>query len=219
VPGGTLAVSAPVLSGEEVLRPILDDFLDAFPMVSARLFMLDRPVNLIDEGIDAALRIGHLPDSSMVAVRVGEVRQIVVASPSYLRDHPPIECLADLAHHRINTFSHAGSDSWRFPPPEGSAIPRAVPITPRFVVNSARAAIASAMEGRGVTQLYSFQVAELVRDGRLEIVLKSHEHPPEPVHLVLPEGRITVPKVRAFVNFGVPRLRSQFARLAVVACD
>ncbi|HUN39157.1 MAG TPA: LysR family transcriptional regulator [Acetobacteraceae bacterium] len=216
-PSGTLVVTAPVLTGEDVLRPILDDFLDAFPTVSAKLFVLDRPVNLIDEGVDSALRIGHLPDSSMVAVRVGEVRQVIVASPSYLRESPPIEMPGDLAKHRIVTFSDAGLESWKFPPSEGSAIPRSVALAPRFVVNSTRAAIASAMEGRGVTRLYSYQVADLVRDGRLEIVLKSHEYTPLPVHLIVPEGRITVPKVRAFVDFVVPRLRSQFARLAVDA--
>jgi len=218
-PSGTLAITAPVLTGEDLLRPILDDFLDAFPTVSAKLFLLDRPVNLIDEGVDAALRIGHLPDSSMVAVRVGEVRQVIVASPSYLRERPPIETPGDLANHRIVTFSYAESNSWKFSPPEGSTIPRSVPIAPRIVVNSARAAIASALEGRGTTRVYSYQVADLVRAGRLEIVLKPHEHAPLPVQLVMPEGRITVPKVRAFVDFVVPRLRSHFARLSVDAHD
>jgi DNA-binding transcriptional LysR family regulator len=219
VPSGTLAIAAPVLTGEEVLRPILDDFLDAFPTVSAKLSVVDRPVNLIDEGVDAALRIGNLPDSSMVAVRVGEVRQVIVASPTYLREYPAIETPGDLATHRIITFFHAGLAAWTFPPPDCSTIPRSVPITPRFVVNSARAAIASAMEGRGATRLYSYQVADLVRASRLEIVLKSHEYPPLPVHLIMPEGRIAVPKVRAFVDFVVPRLRSQFARLSVDARD
>jgi DNA-binding transcriptional LysR family regulator len=219
VPSGTLALSAPVLTGEEVLRPIVDNFLDAFPMISAKLFLLDRPVNLIDEGVDAALRIGNLPDSSMVAVRVGEVREVIVASPSYLREHPSIETPGDLACQRIVTFSHAGLDSWTFPRPVGSTIPRSVPITPRFVVNSARAAIASAVEGRGVTRLCSYQVADLVRSGQLEIVLKSHNHTALPVHLIMPEGRISVPKVRAFVDFVVPRLRLQFARLSVDVRD
>jgi DNA-binding transcriptional LysR family regulator len=215
VPNGTLAVAAPVLTGEDVLRPILDDFLDAFPTVSAKLFLLDRPANLIDEGLDAALRIGHLPDSSMVAVRVGEVRQVIVAAPSYLSKKSPIEVPADLTAHRIITFSNAGLESWKFPPLANSTIPRTVQFTPRFVVNSARAAIASAAEGRGVTRLYSYQVADHVRDGRLQIVLKSHEYPPLPVHIIIPEGRITVPKVRAFVDYVVPRLRTCFARLAV----
>ena len=218
-PSGVLAVTAPILTGEEVLRPILDDFLDAFPTVSARLLLLDRMVNLIDEGIDAALRIGNLPDSSMVAVRVGEVQQVIVASPAYLREHTAIGTPGDLAHHRIVTFPHAGLDSWKFPPQSGSMIPRSVPISPRIIVNSARAAIASALEGRGATRAYSYQVADLVHQGELQVVLKPYEFPPLPVHLVMPEGRITVPKVRAFVDFVVPRLRSQFARQPVDMCD
>jgi DNA-binding transcriptional LysR family regulator len=213
-PGGTLSIAAPVPGGEQVLRPILDDFLDAFPTVSAKLLLCDRQVNLIDEGLDAALRIAHLPDSSMVAVRVGEVRQVIVAAPSYLASHPRIDGLCDLSKQQIITFSEAGLNAWSFAPVAGSSTPRTVSFLPRCVVNSARAAVASAIEGRGVTRLHSYQVAEHVRDGRLQIILRSHEHPPVPVHLIMPEGRLSMPKVRAFVDFAVPRLRAQFARLA-----
>src|SRR5258708_5298747 len=125
-PRGTLTLTAPVLSGEEVLRPILDDFLDTYPAVSARLHLLDRPVNLIDEGVDVALRIAHLPDSSMVAMRVGEVRRVIVAAPSYLAKHPPIDEPDDLAKQQITAFSQFGVDSWSFPPVNGSTIPRTV---------------------------------------------------------------------------------------------
>jgi DNA-binding transcriptional LysR family regulator len=214
-PGGTLSLAAPVPSGEEVVRPILEDFLDAFPTVSAKLLLCDQPVNMIDEGIDAALRIGHLPDSSMVAIRVGEVRQVIVAAPSYLARHSRIEALSDLAKQQIVAFSQAGLNSWSFPPVAGSTTPRTVQFMPRYVVNSVRAAVDSAVEGRGVTRLLSYQVATHVRQGRLQIVLKSHEHAPVPVHLIMPEGRLSVPKVRAFVDLAVPRLRTQFARLAV----
>ena len=197
--------------------PILDDFLDTYPTVSARLYLLDRFVNLIDEGIDAALRIAHLPDSSMVAVRVGEIRRVIAAAPSYLAKHSRIEEPGDLAQHQIIAMNHFGVDSWSFPPTDGSTIPRTVQFTPRFIVNSVRAAVASAAEGRGVTRVFSYQVAEQVRAGRLQIVLRSHEHAPLPVHIVTPEGRLSVPKVRAFVDFVVPRLRAQFARLAADA--
>jgi DNA-binding transcriptional LysR family regulator len=216
-PGGTLTLTAPVLSGEELLRPILDDFLDAFPTVSSKLLLCDGPVNLIDEGIDAALRIAHLPDSSMVAIRVGEVRQVIVAAPSYLARRPRIEALADLAKQQIITFSQAGPNSWSFPPVAGSTTPRTVQFTPRCIVNSMRAAIASAADGRGVTRLFSYQVAEYVRDNRLQIVLRSCENAPVPVHLIMPEGRLAMPKVRAFVDIAVPRLRAQFARLTLDA--
>jgi DNA-binding transcriptional LysR family regulator len=217
VPRGILTLTAPIVSGEKVLRPILDAFLEAYPTVSARLYLLDRPVNLIDEGMDAGLRITHLPDSSMIALRIGEVRRVVVAAPSYLAKYPRIDTPSDLAKQQIIAFSQHGLDSWSFPPVGGSTVPRTVQFTPRFVVNDERAAIASAVEGRGVTRPLSYQVAEHVRDGRLQILLRSDEHAPLPVHIVLPEGRLSVPKVRAFVDFGVPRLRAQFARLAADA--
>jgi DNA-binding transcriptional LysR family regulator len=216
-PGGTLTLTAPVLGGEEVLRPILNDFLDAFATVSAKLLLLDRPVNLIDEGVDVALRIAHLADSSMVAIRVGEVRLVIAAAPSYLAKHSRIDALRDLAKQQIIAFDQFGVDSWTFPPADGSTIPRTVQFMPRFVVNSVRASVAAAVEGRGVTRLLSFQVAKNVWEGRLQILLRSDEHAPLPVHLIMPEGRLSVPKVRAFVDFAVPRLRTHFARLDVDA--
>ena len=151
----------------------------------------------------------------MIAVRVGQVRHVIVASPSYLSGRPPIQTPADLASHRIVTYSHAESSAWKFSPVQGTTIPRSVPISPRIVVNSARAAIASAIEGRGMTRVHSYQVAELVHTGHLEVVLTSHEHAPLPVQLIMPEGRTSVPKVRAFVDFVVLRLRSQFAQLSI----
>jgi DNA-binding transcriptional LysR family regulator len=158
-PRGLLTITAPLISGEDVLRAILDDFLDAYPAVSARLLLLDRPVSLIDEGIDAALRIAHLPDSTLVAVRVGEVRRVVAAAPSYLAQHPRIAEPADLARHRVVSMTHFGIDSWSFPPVPGSTTARTVQFAPRLIVNSVRAAIASAAEGHGVTRLFSYQSA------------------------------------------------------------
>ncbi len=213
-PRGTLMLTAPVLSGEVVLRPILDAFMDAYPTVSARLYLIDRPVNLIDEGIDIALRIAHLADSTLVAVRVGEVRLVVAAAPRYLAQHPRIEKPGDLAKHQIIAMTHFGFNSWSFPPLPRSSVPRAVQFTPRLVINGVRGAAASAVDGRGVTRVFSYQVAGHVREGELEIVLAGDEPPPLPVHLISPHGRLSVPKVRAFVDFAVPRLRKHFARLA-----
>lgn len=217
-PRGILTLSAPPISGEEVLRPIVDDFLDLYPTISVRLLLLDRPVNLIDEGVDIALRVAHLPDSSLIAVRLGgDVRRVVVASPRYLADHPRIREPADLAKHQIVAFTNFGLDSWSFTPAKGSSIPRTVHFAPRLVVNTVRAAVASALVGRGLTRLYSYHVAGYVKDGRLKIVLADAEHPPLPVHLLTPPGRMSVPKVRAFVDFATPRLRSEFARMAAEA--
>lgn len=217
-PRGRLTISAPPILGEEVLRPILDDFLDLYPAVSAQLLLLDRFVNLIDEGIDIVLRIGQLADSSLISTRIGgDVRRVVVASPRYLATHPRIDEPADLAKHRIVAFTNFGLDSWNFTPVKGSSIPRTVQFTPRCIFNSVRAAAASAAAGHGVTRLYSYHVAEYVRDGRLKIVLAEAEHPPLPVHLISPQGRMSVPKVRTFVDFAAPRLRSEFARLSAEA--
>ena len=213
-PRGTLTVTAPVAAGEDLVRPILDAFMDQYPDVSVRLHLLDRPANLIDEGIDVALRLAHLADSTLVAIRVGEVRRVVAAAPAYLARHPRIEQPADLALHRVIAMTHFGLDSWTFAPPEGSTVPRTVSLAPRLVVNSIRAAVDSAVEGRGVTRMFSYHVAREVEAGQLELVLGADEFPALPVHLVSPQGRLSVPKVRAFVDFAVPRLRPAFARLA-----
>jgi DNA-binding transcriptional LysR family regulator len=213
-PRGLLTITAPVAAGEGILRPMVDDFMDQYPAVNVRLYFLDRPANLIDEGIDVALRFAHLADSTLVAVRVGEVRRVVVASPRYLAQNPVIEQPADLAKHQIVAMTHFGIDSWSFPPPEGSTVPRTVQFTPRFIVNSIRGAAASAVSGRGVTRMFAYHIADQLRDGSLQILLAGDEFAPIPVHLLAPHGRMQVPKVRAFVDFAVPRLKAHFALLS-----
>jgi DNA-binding transcriptional LysR family regulator len=217
VPRGTLTITSTVFAGVEILRPIVDAFMAEYSTVGVRMHMLERPVNLIDEGLDLALRITHLADSSLVAHRIGEVRRVVVASPRYLATHPRIEAPVDLAKHAIVTLAHMGMESWSFPPQEGSSVPRAVSFTPRLVINSVRGAIASAVEGHGVTRLLSYHVAPEVRAGALSVVLADAEPAMVPVHLVSPYGRLAVPKVRAFVDFALPRLRAKFASLALGA--
>lgn len=211
-PRGLLTITAPLVSGAQVLRPILDAFLDAQPAVRARLLLLDRPVGLIDEGIDVALRIAHLPDSSLVAIRIGEVRRVVCAAPAYLASHPPIVAPADLAGHQVAAVTNFGP-GWTFAPATPDGAPRHVALTPRLLVNNVEAAVASALDGHGLTMVLSYQIAEAVRAGRLEVVLADAELPPRPVHLITPEGRLSVPKVRAFVDFATPRLKAGFARL------
>ncbi|MFG1421613.1 LysR family transcriptional regulator [Roseixanthobacter liquoris] len=212
-PRGTLTLTAPLVSGAKVLRPILDAFLDAQPAVRARLLLLDRSVNLVDEGVDVALRIAHLPDSSLIAVKIGEVRRVLCAAPAYLAQHPAIAQPADLAAQRSIAMTSFGQDSWTFA--GTGAAGQTVQIAPRLIVNSVEAAIGSALEGHGVTRVLSYQVAEHVRAGRLAIVLAPHEPPPLPVHLITPEGRLSAPKVRAFVDFAVPRLKTAFAGLTL----
>jgi DNA-binding transcriptional LysR family regulator len=217
-PRGLLTISAPPIYGEEVLRPILDDFLDQHPLVSARLLLQDHAVSLVDEGVDVALRIGRLPDSSLIATRIGaDVRRVVVASPAYLAAHSVILEPQDLAQHAIIAFSNFGLDSWTFTAEANSSAPRTVRFAPRLTVNSVRAALASAAEGRGLTRLYSYHVAALVQAGRLRVVLHDAEPPAVPAHLLTPEGRHATPKVRAFLDFAAPRLRTQFASFSADA--
>lgn len=217
VPRGTLTITSTVFAGVELLRPIVDAFMDEHPTVNVRMHLLERPVNLIDEGMDLALRLTHLADSTLVAHRIGEVRRVLVAAPRYLATHPRIEEIADLAKHQIITTAHMGLDSWSFPPPEGSTIPRSVSFTPRLVVNNVRAAIASAVEGHGIARMLSYHVAPEIEHDALRIILADEEPEPIPVHLVSPFGRLSVPKVRAFVDFATPRLRASFARLTTSA--
>jgi len=190
-----------------VLRPILDAFMDAYPTVSVRLILSDRLLNLIDEGIDVALRIAHLADSTLIAIRLGEVRRVAVAAPHYLERNPRIADPGDLATHRIVAMTHFGLDSWSFPPSPGSSVPRTVQFTPRLATDSARVAVASAIDGCGVTRLFSYHIAEHLSDGKLKIVLAGDEPPPVPVHLITPSGRLCLPKVRAFVDYARPLLR------------
>jgi DNA-binding transcriptional LysR family regulator len=149
----------------------------------------------------------------LIALPVGEVRRVVVASARYLATHPRIREPGDLSKHQIIAMPHFGLESWNFPPLPGSSIPRSVHFTPRMIVNSVRGVIDSAVEDNGVTRLFSYQVAEKVRDGALRIVLQEHEHAPIPAHLVMPYGRLAVPKVRAFADLALPRLRAHFTRI------
>ena len=212
-PRGVLTVTAPLIAGARILRPIVDDFLDTQPAVQVRLLLLDRVVNLVDEGIDAALRIAHLPDSSQVAVKVGAVRWVVCASPGYLARGKPIKEPGDLTgHNAIALGQLLHGDVWTFHGKDSK--PRSVRVASRLSVNTIDAALGSAIEGHGVARALSYQVHEELRGGRLKRLLQDFEPPPQPVHIVVPEGRLAVAKVRAFVDFAVPKLKAAFTASA-----
>lgn len=212
-PRGLLNLTGSQYSGAAVLRPVLDAYLDLHPAVKAKLVLLDRQVNLVDEGYDIGLRIAHLAESSMIAVRVGSVHRVVCASPGYLAKRPPIKEPKDVAGHQTIAMTVFGADAWTFPPLPGASHPQHIRIEPRIVANTIEATVGSAVEGNGLVRCYSFQVAREVRDGKLRIVLDDGDDPGLPVHLVAPEGRLSVPKVRAFFDFAVPRLKTAFVRL------
>ncbi|MCW7538365.1 LysR family transcriptional regulator [Aquabacterium sp. A7-Y] len=212
-PQGQLAVTASSLFGRLHVAPLLFDFLDAHPRLRVRSFFVDRVVNLVDEGLDIAVRIAHLPDSSLTAVPVGAVRRVVVATPAYLAARGEPQRPADLAQHdAIGSSQTGGRDApWLFGPPDAGREREAVQPRVRLVVNAGEVGIAAALAGRGLTRALSYQVAADVQAGRLQIVLAGHEPPPIPVHLVYAEGRRAAAKVRAFIDFAAPRLRAALA--------
>jgi DNA-binding transcriptional LysR family regulator len=206
-PRGTLTVTAPVAFGRLHIRPLVDEFLAAHDGVRVLLILLDRLVNLIDEGVDAAVRIAHMPDSSLLAVKVGEVRRVLCASPAYLARRSRPRHPSDLAAHDCISFSQVTpTEHWAFA--GGANRPRHVKVQPRLTVNTADAAIGSVLEGHGVTCALSYQVEAEVRAGRLVELLKPFEPPPLPVHIVYPAASVASAKVRAFVDLAASRLRS-----------
>ncbi|MBL0728387.1 LysR family transcriptional regulator [Piscinibacter sp. HJYY11] len=213
VPQGLLSVTAPVIFGRLHVAPVLQDFLGLHPQVSARSFYTDQIVHLLDEGMDVALRIAHLPDSGLVAVRVGEVRRVVVASPQYLAEHGVPRTPQEVSQHRGIGFSQHGSVSspWVFYPPGRSARGDGEIAHPqlRHVTNAGDAAIGGAVAHQGLARALSYQVAEHVLAGRLQIVMADHEPPPIPVQLVHVDGRRAAAKVRAFVDHAAERLRAE----------
>ncbi|MDI1479263.1 LysR family transcriptional regulator [Polyangium sp. y55x31] len=216
-PRGLLTVTAPLVSGAKIMRPILDAFLARESAVRARLLLLDRMVSLVEEGIDVGLRIAHLHDSSFIAARIGEVRKVLCAAPAYLDAAPSLKSPTDLVRHRCIQMTSFGQESWNFPPEKATGAVRHIAIEPRLMVNTVEAAVASAVEGNGITRVFSYQIADEVAAGKLRIVLADAEPAPLPVHLITPEGRLSVPKVRAFFDFAGPRLRAEFTRRQI-AC-
>lgn len=218
-PRGLLTLTAPVLFGTRHLRPVVDSFLDAHPAVTVRLLLLDRVVGLVEEGIDAATRLAHLPDSSLIATRLGAVRRVVCAAPAYLERHGAPREPADLRTHAcITTAAAALAEPWRFGSgPEDGRGGRLIPIRPRLSVNGSAAAIDSAIDGNGLTQVLSYQVENHLAAGRLALVLTGFEPPPIPVHLVYPDARTAPTRLRAFIAFAAPLLRERLAGSAAIA--
>ena len=204
-PRGHLSVTAPVLFGRLFVMPGIVEYLRSYPGTEVSAVFLDRIVSMLEEGIDVGIRIGELPDSSLRALRVGSVRLVLCASPVYLASHPQLREPKDLLDHSI-IASSAGSGviDWRF----DSASLR---IQPRLSVTTNDAAVEAAREGFGITRLLSYQVAPLLADGELKIVLSEFEPPPLPIHIVHREGRYASGRIRAFVDLMAKRLRADKA--------
>lgn len=204
-PQGRLAVTAPVLFGRRYIVPIVNGFAARHPKVHVELLLLDRVVNLVEEGVDVGVRIGPLGDSSLVAVQVGSVRRVVCASPAYLRRRDAPRTPADVAAHRCVDFTalNAGSE-WRF---HDGRKELAVPVVAAVSSNQVDAALDACVEGLGLGMFLSYQAAPHRAAKRLRYVLEDFEPPPLPVHLVYPHARPMSTRVRAFIDACVADLR------------
>lgn len=197
-PRGRLVISAPVGFGRLHVGPLVSAYLQRHREVSCDLRLSDRIINLVEEGVDAAVRIGHLPDSTLVARQVGRMRRIVVASKAYLKARGKPGTPADLAMHDTVQFGAAtAAAEWRFVA-DGREV--RIASAPRFSTNSADAAIQYAEQDGGLTRVLAYQAAAAIRRGTLEVVLQEFEEPALPIHVVYPTSRLLSAKVRAFVD-------------------
>lgn len=205
-PRGQLRVTAPVLFGKIFVTPVILEYLDLYSAVNVSALFLDRVVNLVEEGIDIAIRIGELPDSSLRAAKVGMVRQVVVAAPRYLQEYGIPLHPSDLKSHRIvAAMGITALPDWKF---YAHGKPMSARVAPRMTVTTIESAIEAVRSGWGMTRLLSYQVAPYFKQGQLKTVLSEFEPPALPIHVVHQDGRRPTAKVRAFVDLVVERLRA-----------
>ena len=205
-PKGHLTLSAPIVFGRLHMLPVVTAFLKAYPEIHVRLVLADHMINLVEDHVDAALRIGSLADSSMTAIKVGEIRRVVCASPAYFSARGQPRKPADLAAHDCITFEGLQSpEAWVFGVGKAQ---QSVAIHSRLAVNTAEAAIDAAVTGLGVTRVLSYQVAAALEAGTMALALREFEPAPLPVSLIHAGGRLLPLKLRAFLDFASPRLRA-----------
>jgi DNA-binding transcriptional LysR family regulator len=213
-PKGELNITAPIVFGRLHVMPIVIDFLKIYPEIDIRLVLTDRIVSLLEEHVDVAVRIGELPDSSLIATRVGSVRPVVCASPDYFAVRGMPMHPADLSVHDCISFDGLVSgDSWTFKMHKADV---SVTILSRLSVSTAETAIDAAIAGLGITRVLSYQVADAIRAGKLVTALREFEPPPWPVSLVFSERRLVPQKLRALLEFAAPRLK---VGLSAIAAD
>ncbi len=216
-PQGHLTITASVTFGRSALAPVVCGFLSRYPRVTASVLLLDRVVNLVEEGVDVAVRIGHLPDSGLIAKRIGAVRRVLVASPDYIARRGVPASPAELRLHSVIAFTGLMPNrEWRFlnGQKQGS-----VSLGPIFEINDAASAIQAVEEGHGVTVALSYMVSDQVHRGKLVPILDAFALPPQPVHLVYPQARLVAPKVRAFIDFAAPRLKASLDQLTWTSAE
>jgi DNA-binding transcriptional LysR family regulator len=211
-PKGVLTITAPMGFGRLYLQPVALEFLTAFPDIDLKLLLMDRVAHLLEENIDLALRISELPDSSLIARPLGHVQMVVGASPEYLDRKGIPQTPSDLMRHDCIAWSSVEPlNSWWF---REGATDRTFPVHARLSTSSADSAISAAHAGVGLVQTTSYQAETGLRDGRLSLVLRDFECAPTPVSLVYARQRLLPLKVRAFIDFAVPRLTDRLQSIA-----
>ena len=206
-PRGDLVITAPIVFGRLHVLPVVAEFLKAYPDIDIRIVLADRVMNLHEDAIDIAVRIGALPDSSLIATRVGTIRQVVCGGPDYFAEKGTPKSPGELRHHDCVTFDGLMSPAdWKFVV-DGSLV--TVAVHSRLVVSTAEAAIDAASMSLGVTRVLSYQAADAMRTGRLALALEEFEPVPWPVSLVYAEQGLLPLKVRAFLDFATPRVKAR----------
>jgi DNA-binding transcriptional LysR family regulator len=208
-PRGELIITAPIVFGRLHVLPVVLEFLKTYPEIDVRLTLADRIVNLQEDHVDLAVRIGELPDSSLVAMRVGSIGRVVCGSPAYFAERGTPKGPDELRKHDCITFNGLTSpEAWIFPSGKGNI---SVAVHSRLIVNTAEAAIDAAITGLGITRVLSYQVADALRTGALLLALREFEPPPVPVSLVhAGQGRLAL-KLRAILDFAGPRLKARLS--------
>ena len=206
-PSGRIRISAPTLMGRLLIAPLLAEFLRRYPALTLDLLLVDRAVDMVDEDIHLSLRVGHLPDSQLVARKLADLRMIVCASPAYLERSGVPQTPADLSRHDCLVFSDTpGTAEWRFK--KGSKTERRIRIAGRLWVNSLDAVVSAAKQGAGIVRVPSWQVEAEIAAGGLQRILLDFEPPPTPLHLLFQPSRLASPKTRVFVDYLLERWRS-----------
>ena len=212
-PKGDLVVTAPIMFGRLHVLPVVMQFLSRFPEIAVSLMLTDRVTHFPDDQIDVAVRVGALPESSLIATRLGEVRRVMCASPDYLASNGIPATPDDLACHSVISFQNVVMPTtWTF---ESDGAEERVTFRSRLSVDTIDGAIDAGLAGAGLIRAMSYQVVEYVRAGRMKVVLESFERPPLPVHLVYAQQNRLPLKLRAFIDSVVPRLRDRLARAAL----
>ena len=206
-PQGELTISLSAVLGRTHVLPVVIEFQRRFPDIRMRMQFTDRTVSLLEEHVDVAVRIGELPDSSMIATRIGLIRLVLCASPAYLKRREAPKTPADLANHDcIVHESYASSSGWDFVTDKGT---QTIPVPSRLTVNLGEAAVAAAVAGAGIARVLSYLIEDLVKSRSLVTLLDADEPPPIPVSVIYPGQRQVPLKLRAFLDFAVPRLRKR----------